>query len=116
MRACTKCGETKPLAFVRSAVARLFASLAKDPPAIQLRLDAGHGICACRVCKQTKPLTEFSYRSVKRQTRQWICLLCQRVYTVSGHMRNRKRHIAKVEVRSSQVIGELRSRVRDYFA
>jgi hypothetical protein len=83
-------------------------------PAIQLRLDAVLGIRACRVCKQTKPLTEFPYRSVKGQTRQWICLLCQRVYANEWYARNRKRHIANVEVRSRHVIGDLRSRVRDY--
>jgi hypothetical protein len=83
-------------------------------PAIQLRLDAALGIRACRVCKQTKPLTEFPYRSVESQTRQWICLLCQRVYTNEWYALNKKRHIAKVEVRSRHVIRELRSRVHDY--
>lgn len=82
--------------------------------AIQLRLDAALGIRTCRVCKQTKPLTEFPFRSVKRQTRQWICLLCQRVYTSLWYERNKKRHIANVDVRSREVIRELRSQVRDY--
>jgi hypothetical protein len=79
-----------------------------------LRLEAALGIRACRVCKETKPLAEFPYRSVKRQTRHRICLLCQRIYTSDWYLQNRKRHIANVEVRSRRVIGELRSRVRDY--
>jgi hypothetical protein len=114
---CANCHRRKTRE--RSSAHRIFTldSSRRSPktsPAIQLRLDAALGIRACRVCKQTKPLTEFPYRSVKRQTRQWICLLCQRVYTSEWYTRNRKRHIAKVEVRSRHVIGELRSRVRDY--
>ncbi len=114
---CASCHRRKTRE--RSSANRIFTldSLRPSPktsPAIQLRLDAALGIRACRVCKQTKPLTEFPYRSVKHQTRQWICLLCQRVYTSEWYTRNRKRHIVKVGVRSRHVIGELRSRVRDY--
>ncbi len=48
----------------------------------------------CRVCREPKPLIEFPLRSVAQQTRQWICLMCQRAYTKAWYGRNRQRHIA----------------------
>jgi hypothetical protein len=81
---------------------------------VQLSLEAALGIRACRVCEKTKPLIEFPYRSLKRQTRQWICLLCQREYTNRWYSRNRKRQIANAKERSRHATAELKNRVRDY--
>lgn len=83
-------------------------------PPIQLRLDAALGIRTCRVCGETKPLAEFPYRSVIAQTRQWICLLCQRRYTKDWYARNRKRHIANARRRSAHATAELKKQVRRY--
>ncbi len=48
----------------------------------------------CRVCGETKALSNFPFRSLVRQTRQWICLACQRGYTKMWYERNRPRQIA----------------------
>lgn len=48
----------------------------------------------CRVCGQNKPLDQFPLRSREKQTRQWICLECQRAYTKRWYVRNRERSIA----------------------
>ncbi len=86
--------------------------LARSP--VQLSLDATLGIRTCRVCRKTKPLIEFPYRSLQRQTRQWICLLCQREYTNRWYARNSKRQIANAKARSRHATAELKNRVRDY--
>jgi hypothetical protein len=88
--------------------------LRSTPPPIQLSLEATLGIRTCRVCDESKPLAEFPYRSLRRQTRQWICLLCQREYTNEWYSRNRKRQIAKAKVRSLHAESELKYRVREY--
>src|SRR5437762_1658663 len=84
------------------------------PVPIQLTLEATLGVRTCRVCGETKPLAEFPFRSLRRQTRQWICLLCQRDYTNEWYSRNRKRQIAKAKLRSLHTRSELKSRVREY--
>ena len=84
------------------------------PPPVQLRLEAALGIRTCRVCGETKPLVEFPYRSLRRQTRQRICLLCQREYTNDWYSRNRKEQIAKAKERSRHAKAELKHRVREY--
>jgi hypothetical protein len=48
----------------------------------------------CRVCGEAKTLLEFPVRSMSRQTRQWICLSCQRIYSKAWYQRNRARQIA----------------------
>jgi hypothetical protein len=83
-------------------------------PPVQLRLDAALGMRTCRVCGDTKLLIEFPYRSLRRQTRQWICLLCQRHYTNQWYARNRKRQIAMAGERSRHATAELKTRVREY--
>jgi hypothetical protein len=113
---CANCHRKRTLA--RSArrhesVDRLGQRHRGSPP-IQLRLDACLGIRACRVCGKTKPLTEFPYRSLKRQTRQWICLLCQREYTSHWYTQNRQRHIARAKSRSDHVTADLQRRIRSY--
>lgn len=84
------------------------------PPPVQLSLEAALGMRTCRVCGKTKPLIEFPLRSLKRQTRQWICLLCQREYTNDWYSRNRKQQIANAKERSRHATAELKSRVREY--
>jgi len=83
-------------------------------PPVQLTFEATLGIRTCRVCHETKPLGEFPYRSLRHQTRQWICLLCQRAYTNEWYSRNRKQQIAKAKERSRHATAELKSRVREY--
>ena len=85
-----------------------------NPPPVQLSLEATLGIRTCRVCGKTKPLIEFPYRSLTRQTRQWICLLCQRDYTNDWYSRNRKRQIANAKEQSRYATAELKNRVREY--
>jgi hypothetical protein len=82
--------------------------------AIQLRIDAALGVRACRVCGLTKPLSEFPFRSLRRQTRQWICLLCQREYTNTWYAENRQRQIANSRKRSGRTTAQLRRLVREY--
>ncbi len=114
---CANCHRRKTRE--RSVSGRTTAVEAQGPreaiaPPVQLRLDATLGIRTCRVCGETKPLVEFPYRSLTRQTRQWICLLCQRAYTNEWYSRNRKRQIAKARERSRHATAELKNRVREY--
>src|SRR2546425_3751307 len=83
-------------------------------PPLQLKLDATLGLRTCRVCAKTKPLAEFPYRSLKRQTRQWICLACQRDYTNEWYSRNRQRQIANAKIRNRHATADLKKRVREY--
>ena len=57
---------------------------------------------------------EFPYRSLRTQTRQWICLLCQREYTNEWYLRNRTRQVANAKVRSHHATADLKNRVREY--
>ena len=61
---------------------------------LQLELVSAREPRVCRVCGQLKAAAEFPFRSLKRQTRQWICLQCQREYTREWYQRNRDRQIA----------------------
>jgi hypothetical protein len=112
---CANCHRRKTRE--RSAVRRALAGEAQPRPGtaappVQLTLEASLGIRTCRVCRETKPVLEFPYRSLRRQTRQWICLLCQRAYTNEWYSRNRKRQIAKAKERSRHATAELKRRVR----
>src|SRR6266566_4177841 len=80
---CANCHRLKTLerSSVRRAATSEPARQTNAIPPIQLLIDAALGLRVCRVCSQTKPLTEFPFRSLKRQVRQHICLLCQRAYT-----------------------------------
>ncbi len=60
----------------------------------QLRIAVAPEPRTCRVCGETKALSMFPFRSLVRQTRQWICLACQRTYTKAWYERNRPRQIA----------------------
>ena len=113
---CANCHRRKTRE--RSAIRR--TSLVPQEPApisrspIQLRLEGALGIRTCRVCGKTKPLTEFPYRSLQRQTRQRICLLCQREYTNEWYSRNRQSQIAKAKIRNRHATADLKKRVRAY--
>lgn len=114
---CANCHRLKTLE--RSSARRRVAS----PPAketsslpVQLLIDSALGLRVCRVCSKTKSLTEFPFRSLKRQIRQWICLSCQRAYTSEWYGRNRRRQIAKARIRRDHRAAELRSWLRDYLA
>jgi hypothetical protein len=52
----------------------------------QLRL-ADAGTRTCRACGQTKPMTDFPYRSRVAATRHWICLICQREASRAWYLR-----------------------------
>ena len=88
------------------------ASFPRRP--IQLSLESALGIRTCRVCGLTKPLSEFPYRSLERQARQSICLLCQREYTNAWYARNRARHKAQTRTRNVEATAVLRIHVRQY--
>ena len=88
----------------------------KSGAPVQLLIDAALGLRVCRVCGETKPLTEFPFRSLKRQLRQRICLLCQRAYTNEWYSRNRRKQIANARIRRDHHAAELRAWLREYLA
>jgi hypothetical protein len=112
---CANCHRRKTRAtlFPQRDTVELRPVLARPRPA-QLTLDAALGLRTCRVCKETKPLTEFPFRSITRQTRQWICLSCQRTYTKGWYQRNRKKQIAAAYVRRVREARTLGRRIREY--
>jgi hypothetical protein len=61
---------------------------------IQMQLDHQLELRVCRVCGLSKPLVQFPVRSREKETRQWICLECQRAYTKGWYARNRQRTVA----------------------
>lgn len=67
---------------------------------IQMQLDQHLELRTCRVCGLSKPLMQFPLRSREKETRQWICLECQRTYTKGWYQRNRGRAIAAVRQRN----------------
>jgi hypothetical protein len=77
----------------RGEVADDRARIVTAPPR-QLPLAVALEARTCRVCGVSKALSEFPFRSTVRQTRQWICLVCQRVRTKAWYERNRPRQIA----------------------
>ena len=79
----------------------------------QLVLAAAVGTRICRVCRETKTLSEFPFRSLARQTRQWICLACQRAYTMAWYERNRARQIATAHKNNVRRRKRAASQVRD---
>jgi protein-arginine kinase activator protein McsA len=66
---------------------------------IQLQLERDQ-LRTCRVCRENKPLSGFPLRSREKQTRQWICLECQRAYSKAWYGRNRERSIASAGKRN----------------
>ena len=114
---CANCHRRKTLersASHRAEVVETQARKGTTTPPVQLTLDAALGIRTCRVCGETKPFFDFPFRSLRRQTRQWICLLCQREYTGAWYSRNRKRQITKAKERSHHATAQLKNRVLAY--
>jgi hypothetical protein len=68
----------------------------------------------CRVCGETKRLSDFPFRSLARQTRQWICLSCQRTYTKAWYERNRARQIATARKNNVRRRSRAAAQVRDF--
>jgi hypothetical protein len=110
---CANCHRLKTLERSRRST-HLPLPRSQRTPTVQLEIEASLGIRACRVCGNTKSLSEFPFRSVQRQTRQWICLLCQREYTKAWYGRNRRRQIANAQIRRDGFARELRRRVLEY--
>ena len=83
--------------------------------AIQLRLAAALATRVCRVCRDTRPLTEFPFRSIKSEVRHHICLQCRRAVArlwyerTVGHAarKMRKRSTARRDVLAANVFGYL---------
>src|ERR1700687_3706884 len=78
----------------RRRTARGWVRASRLPPAadsttrptmpVQLLLGASLEPRECRVCGVTKPAAEFPFRSIVAQTRQGICLTCQRERSSDG--------------------------------
>jgi hypothetical protein len=68
----------------------------------------------CRVCGETRPLVDFPHRSLKKQTRQWICKSCQRAYSQDWYRRNRDRQIGSSYRNTVRVRREAARAVRQY--
>jgi hypothetical protein len=81
------------------------------PRPVQLLLTKALGSRVCRVCGEVKSLAEFPFRSLKQQTRQWICLACQREYTNSWYAHNRNQQIANAAKNNTRRRKETRARV-----
>lgn len=80
----------------------------------QLTLEAALGLRACRVCGETKPVTEFPFRSIARQTRQRICLSCQRTYAKDWYQRNKEKQISAARIRRDREAKNLGRTIREY--
>ncbi len=70
------------------------AAVISPLPSKPLQLILVSGLRLCRICKSNRPLTEFPFRSMRIQTRQWICLECQRTYSRAWYANNRARQAA----------------------
>jgi hypothetical protein len=89
-------------------------ALPRPSPPLQLLLGPALEPRTCRVCGHIKPLAEFPFRSLAEQTRQWICLACQRLYSRDWYGRNRAEHIANVGRNNTDRRRASRERVRAF--
>ena len=80
----------------------------------QLLLDCVFEIRVCRDCGEAGPLSDFPFRSIEAQTRQWHCKSCQRAYSGSWYVRNRTRHIANTGKNAAAQKRRGRAMVRTY--
>ncbi|MEK6226201.1 MAG: hypothetical protein AABM40_07875 [Chloroflexota bacterium] len=69
----------------------------------------------CRVCRVSKPLTEFPFRSRASGTRHWICLACQRTATRDWYVR-RAPDAKKVDGYGTHAQESLVARVDEYLS
>jgi hypothetical protein len=98
---CANCHRRKTLAArpARNAVVLDARARRPGPGRARIELEGALGVRTCRVCAQTKPSSDFPFRSLARGTHQWICLSCQRTYTRRWYERNRKSHVQNVGAR-----------------
>jgi cytochrome c553 len=89
-------------------------ALLRIPAPIQLLLEPALQPRRCRVCGRTRGLSEFPFRSLALQTRQWICLECQRSYSKDWYGRNRTEHITNVGRNNTHRRRERREQVRAF--
>lgn len=87
---------------------------AARPTPTQLTIEAALALRTCRVCGETKPLVDFPFRSIERQTRQWICLPCQREYTNGWYAQNRAGQIANARIHRDETARRNRAQIRSY--
>lgn len=88
---------------------------AREPhDTLQLSLDAALGMRACRTCHRLKPLLDFPFRSIQKQTRKWVCRECQRVLSRRWYAANRSRHLASARRAQRSARNRARSYVRAY--
>jgi hypothetical protein len=116
-----RCANCHRLKTARSWAALEVVSNGDDEPAplamirpTQLLLVAAYERRACRICGEEKPLTDFPFRSLAQQTRQWICLACQRTYTKAWYGRNQQRHIANTAKSKIKSRKRTRAKVRAF--
>jgi len=81
---------------------------------VQLLLAASAVSRRCRVCREDRPLTDFPFRSIAKQTRHWICLTCQRNGTRAWYARTVGRDVRSMRCRGSASRSELVARVFNY--
>jgi len=97
----------------RTIAARKRGSKRRQRP-IQLLLAASALRRRCRACGSEKPLTDFPFRSIARQTRHWICLTCQRISSCAWYARNVGREVRAIRSRGTARRSELVARVFSY--
>jgi hypothetical protein len=114
---CANCHrrKTRATSFPRREAVELQPVVARPRPA-QPSPGGALGSRTCRVCNEAKPLTDFPFRSLVQQTRQWICLSCQRTYTKDWYSRNREKQIAAAYARRIREARNLAGRIRGYLA
>ncbi len=68
----------------------------------------------CVVCKQVRPITEFSFRRKLTGERHTHCRNCQRVYKRNFYLKNREAYIAKSANEKDEYVRRNREHVREY--
>src|SRR5439155_9463798 len=90
------------------------SSVKRSVEPLQLLLGAALRPRTCRICGVTKPMSDFPFRSIAKQTRQSICLACQRDYSNAWYARNRVRHVMNVRRVSRESKMRAAALVSDY--
>ena len=111
---CANCHRRKTAARVLARVAARPKERRRTVKPFQLHLAAAMTVRVCRVCGESKPLAEFPFRSVPKQTRKWICLSCQRAWSRSWYARGVRREVRPMRPRGSAKRSELVARVFSY--
>jgi hypothetical protein len=68
---------------------------------IQLHLADAAVVRECRICLETKPRSQFPFRSTSRGTHQRICLMCQRAWTNAWYQRRVGRAVRRMRQRGT---------------